>query len=754
MRFAPLSLAFGATIVALQTTACGDAAGPKVQTPAAIDIVSGDAQTPTEVATRLSLPLTVRVTDGQGATIAGATVGWSTSSGSFNAPTSMTDARGVAAIEWTLGEIAGNQTATAVVLSKSVLFRATAIAGPLSQIVLGRDTVRLLGAGDVFRLSARATDRFGNPVSVATTVESPDTTIVSVQNLGNGALLTAHTSDKTLSIQATAGSVSKTGTVIILPAPCQSGATATSLAVGQSATFTGFNASEFCLDGTASGAEFTAIPFFSDFSGSLLRLFISTAGTTTEAAALSRLMPTFQRTVVRAPRLERDGQFDLDLRERSERELKPLMPMARAAETQRSGRFNLSAPTPRVGDLLNLNTNSSSACANPTLRTGRVVAITSNAIVVADTANPANGFTTQDYESIGAGFDTLVYPVDTLNFGAPTDEDKNQHIILFFTRAVNELTPPGQNFYVGGFFYSRDLFPATTVGTIQGCAASNFAEMFYMLVPDPTGVVNQNVRTVDFVRGVTLGTLAHEFQHLINSSRHLYTNASGDFEDVFLDEGLAHEAEELVFFRASGLAPGQNLSYESIQSSQKTLDAFNAFEAPNFRRLREFLANPEINSPYASDANLPTRGAIWSFLRYAADRRGGAEQSLWFQLANPPAGVVGVSNLNRAITSDLGTWIRDWSIANYTDDFISGVSSFDSDPSWNLRSIMNVINGGSWPMATQPIDTAGITSVAIGDGSAAYLRFGVRAGAIGGGRMTTRGPTLPATFSLTVIRTK
>ena len=162
--------------------------------------------------------------------------------------------------------------------------------------------------------------------------------------------------------------------------------------------------------------------------------------------------------------------------------------------------------------------------------------------------------------------------------------------------------------------------------------------MFYMLVPDPTGVVNQNVRSVDFVKGVTLGTLAHEFQHLINSSRHLYTNASGVFEDVFLDEGLAHEAEELVFFRASGLTHGQNIAYESLQSPSPVSDAFNAFAAPNFRRLREFLLSPNGNSPYAGNANLATRGAIWSFLRYAADRRGGDESQLWFQLANPPAG--------------------------------------------------------------------------------------------------------------------
>jgi hypothetical protein len=734
--------------------ACGDASGPGTQTPASIDIVSGNSQAATEVGTRLSQPLTVKVTDAQGATVGGATVGWATASGSFTSSTSVTDAKGVATMEWTLGPQAGNQTATATVLSKSVTFRQTAVAGALSQIILSRDTVRLLGLGDAFRLSARAADRFGNLVLVSTTVVSADTTVVTADNFGNGALLTAHTSDRSTTVQAAAGAITKSATVIILPAPCQPGAQSTTLGVGESAVFTGFGASEFCLAGTASGAEFIAIPFYSDFNGSLVRLSLLTGGTTTAVA--NRILPSFQTMPSAAmPRLRRDDGFEQKLRERADRELTPLIPMARASANQGSGpRLNVSMAIPQVGDLIKLNTNSSSSCSNPTIRTGRVMSITEHAIIVADTANPANGFATQDYDYFAAGFDTLVYPVDTLNFGAPTDKDNNQHVILFFTRAVNELTPPGQGFYVGGFFFSRDLFPTATVGAIDGCPGSNFAEMFYMLVPDPTGVVNQNVRSVDFVKGVTLGTLAHEFQHLINSSRHLYTNGSGVFEDVFLDEGLAHEAEELVFFRASGLTHGQNIPYETLQSTAGVLDAFNAFAAPNFRRLREFLLSPNGNSPYASNANLATRGAIWSFLRYAADRRGGDESQLWFQLANPPAGVHGVANLNRAITSDLGTWVRDWSIANYTDDFVAGISPFDTDPSWNVRSIITGMNQGAWALGTQPIDAAGITTVSIGDGSAAYLRFGIGAGAIGGARTTTRAASIPAGLSLTVIRTK
>jgi len=355
---------------------------------------------------------------------------------------------------------------------------------------------------------------------------------------------------------------------------------------------------------------------------------------------------------------------------------------------------------------------------------------------------------------VRAAFDTLVYPVDTLNFGTPTDEDNNQRVVLFFTRAVNELTPPGQNFYVGGFFFGRDLLPTTGVGSVQGCAASNFAEMFYLLVPDPDGAVNQNVRTTDFVKGVTVSTLAHEFQHLINASRHLYVNGSNIFEDVFLDEGLAHVAEELTFFRASGLSAEQNITYQAIQTSQKTQDAFDNFASANFRRLREYLTNPLTNSPYANNANLTTRGAIWSFLRYAADRNPGAEGQMWFQLANPPPGIHGLSNITRVVTPDLAGWVRDWSVANYADDFIPGIPVLDTEASWDVRSMVSAVNQGKWALDTQQLETSTITSLGIGDGSAAYLRFGVAPNAVGGGRITARGAPVPAGFVLSILRTK
>lgn len=744
-----------ALIVALMV-ACSDASGPGANPPASIVVVSGNEQPEVQVGTKLPQPLTARVLDADARPVPRANVAWSTTFGTLSATTTVTDANGVTSVEWTLGTVAGAQSATATVSGKTAKFTGQAVAGPLTQIILSRDTVRLLGIGDSFRFSARPADQYGNGVATAATVESADTSVVTADNFGNGAILTARASDKTATLRASAGTIVKTATVVVLPPPCQAGAAALDLATGEVANLAGAATSEFCLQGTTAGAEFLAIPYYSDFSGGLLRLSISTGGTTSSANSTRIVSPGFRLNVGnQRPLPLPDDAFEIDLRERSIRELTPLIPAARLAKASSGGRFNMQVSAPQIGDLLKLNTNSSSACSNAFTRTGRVVAITERAIVVADTANPANGFTTADYQSIGAAFDTLVYQVDTLNFGGPTDVDKNQRVTLFFTRAVNELTPPQQNFYIGGFFFSRDLFPVTVTNGITACPTSNFAEMFYLLVPDPSGVVNQNVRTVDFVRSVSVATLAHEFQHLINAGRRLYVNTgSSSFEDSFLDEGLAHEAEELVFFRSSGLSPGGDISYEQIQESPRLKEAFDVFAAANFRRFREYLTNTLTNSPYAGNANITTRGAIWSFLRYAADRRGGNETQMWFQLANPPPGVHGVANLQRVLTQDLGSWVRDWAIANYADDYIPGIQPAYTHRTWNLRSVVTVVNQGFWALSTTPLDSVNINVVGVGDGSAAYLRFGVPAGKIGGGRLTARGGTPPSSFTLSILRTK
>jgi hypothetical protein len=397
----------------------------------------------------------------------------------------------------------------------------------------------------------------------------------------------------------------------------------------------------------------------------------------------------------------------------------------------RSGslRDRASAP-PQVGDLLSYNVGAR-ACDSVVIHPARVVAVGSKALVVVDTLDPPGGFVTADYQRFAATFDTLVYSLDVANFGAPTDIDANGHVVLLFTRAVNELTTRNSDSYVGGFFFARDLFPTTAAVAADACAGSNDAEMFYLLAPDPTGLVNGNVRTAGFVDSLTTSLIAHEFQHLINGSRRIYVNNADDFEVVWLNEGLSHIAEELLFYHQSGLGPRQNIDAPALRATRAAVDAFNADQGANASRYGLFLAAPSKSSPIRNDDSLSTRGATWDLLRYAADKKvqgaSSGEATVWQALVNSTTS--GVTNLRAVFGPDLGALLRDWSVSQYADDATAGASTTFSQPSWNWHSIFAALGsrGGSFPLPASPLTASGVSGSVIAGGSA-YYRFAVPVG--------------------------
>ncbi len=405
---------------------------------------------------------------------------------------------------------------------------------------------------------------------------------------------------------------------------------------------------------------------------------------------------------------------------------------AQRAPSSRGLSASMASAAPQVGDVLTLNV-SDDACGAADFRGARIVAIGSQSIVVADTLNPSGGFTPADYSRFAARFDTLVYPIDVGNFGAPAAFGPEGKILLFFTTAVNALTPMNSESYVGGFFFDRDLYPVTSTATMQGCRGSNMRNMFYLLTPDPAGTVNGNIRRTGFVDSVTTSVLAHEFQHLINASRRLYVTPGADpNEKVWLNEGLSHIAEELLFYHEGQSAPQRNLSVTSLRASRTLVDAFNADQSSNASRYEDYLTNPSINSAIRNDDSLGTRGATWDFLRYLADRKtrdGGTDASVWQALVNSKT--TGVPNLQQTFGSNLGAMLRDWSVSNYTDDVVTSVSADFSQPSWNWHTIFPALgSNSSYPLKVTSL-VAPATSGSVVPGGAAYYRFSVAANATG-----------------------
>jgi hypothetical protein len=535
---------------------------------------------------------------------------------------------------------------------------------------------------------------------------------------------------------------------------CAGNAQPLTLAVGGSTPLWGNSAAGVCLAGGASGAEYVVVAANTATNvAQQLTLNATGLGVEPPTVALTSLAAsepalTLAAAAAQAHRHD-DGGFHDRLRQRERDELTARMAPAR----MQLGVERIEAavaPVPQIGELISYNVNSRQSCSSPDMRTGRVEWISERAVFVADTANPAPGFSPTNYQELGAVIDTLITPVVTGAFGQSSDVDGNNRIVVFYTRAVNELTPRDATFVVGGFFFARDLYPRSGQGA---CATSNYAEMFYMLAPDPTGVVNGHRRTVDYVLRATRSTLAHEYQHLINASRRLYVSNAPAFEVIWLDEGLSHIAEELVFFRAADLGPLQNITGPQIQASQRRVDAYNEYQTANVGRFEAFLKAPETSSPWAPNDSLTTRGATWHLLRYAADLRGGDQAQTWRALTAGPA--TGTANLGAVFGSDLARLHANWATTVVVDDAVTGLHASLSFPSWNMRSIYQALQRPAYPLRIRTLAENTPLETTLAGGGAAYFR--VRAPAGSSASVTlhrTDNQALPASFGSTIVRTR
>jgi hypothetical protein len=582
-----------------------------------------------------------------------------------------------------------------------------------------------------------------------------------------GQTVTFGTSDAAVGTVDAAGLVTAVapGSATITAASGQRSGTATlavcpDLAVGGVYTATMPAAASLCFAGGASdNAEYTYMPVNLS-SSAALSLSLTGVGivpvTGPPSPSLAPRGPLMGMSAAQMQELEQRDDLHMEMLERDTRLAQSLRGRAgtRIQRERRGGmgpRTNIVPNTPSVGDLWNLNVASGCSGTRDD-RVGRVVSIGNHVIVVADTTNPPGGFTTAQYDSIRLEFDSLAYPVDTTNFGGPTDLDTNQRVVAFYTRAVNELSPPASSVIVLGYFTARDLFSAAPTS----CPRSNEGEIFYMMVPDPTGAVNSNVRTVSQVRGGTVGTMGHELQHLINASRRVYIVETPIFEEVWLNEGLSHIAEELMFYRTSvGLAPRGNIIVTQLTTgpnATRRVAAFNTYANPNFGRLRGWLQRPDTAGAFKNTDGLAVRGVVWAFLRYAADRSNGNDAQLWFNLVNSETS--GLANLQSTMGVDPLEWTRDFVSAMYADDAVAGIAPAQQVTSWNFRSLYIALNT-AYQLVPRPLaNGVGLTLSYSRGGGTAYARFGVPTG--GFAALTALSGGLPPTspYALIVVRTR
>ncbi len=624
----------------------------------------------------------------------------------------------------------------------------------------------------------------GTPVTFAVTAGAATLAPTSTTTDANGqakTLVTLGATPGVVRVTATATALNLTTTFVVsagtgtLSSACASGGGQIPAVGG---VVTDINGTGICLSGGNAGAEYALVAFNSNPDSELVATSFTVKGTNVAPVTTADVAPSSSmlapstlllpsKSGISAMHTEANdirSAFDQRLRLTAQRQLAPLIPDARAAYLRSLARpsarasGNMIPSSLQVGQTITLNANGDDPCTNPINVRARVAAISSTAIIVADTSNPTGGFTDAEYASFATTFDTLVNPLDVNAFGQPSDIDKNGKVVILFTKEVNKMTPKGASGFIGGFFFERDLFPTSDTQTLQGCATSNQGEMFYLLVPDPNAVYN-NVRTKADVLGNTIGTLAHEYQHLINAGRRMYVNNSDQFETVWLNEGLSHIAEELLYYRATNRAPRQNLGAAQIGADPAAVQKFNEFQSDNFGRYQIFLGKPTKTDVYADNDSLETRGATWNMLRYLADHRGSADGDVWMQLVN--TNKTGHQNLAAVFGASYMTSIRDWATSVFSDDLPGVTNGAYLEPSWNMRDIFPRICSndactatlGRFPLSVIPLGT-GAVSASVVPGGAGYFRFSVPANAQASVDWSTGSLPVSPLVQFTVVRTK
>lgn len=221
-----------------------------------------------------------------------------------------------------------------------------------------------------------------------------------------------------------------------------------------------------------------------------------------------------------------------------------------------------------------------------------------------DTLTTGN-LTTEDFQQLGARFDDPARGIRAINnqyFGMASDVDQNGKVIVLISGVVNRLPwtdpdwhipDPSERYRIDGFFLWIDLFDTGKFGLEPG--TTNRAEIVYLTAADPDGYyLGEEFKfpTVEVAQR-NMTTLAHEYEHLISYSRRIFDYGFDFEQDTWLEEGMAHIAEDL-----------------------------NGMNENNLERANKYLLDPGAVSLEYDAAPLNQRGGIYLLLRYLGDRFG------------------------------------------------------------------------------------------------------------------------------------
>ncbi|HEX9108796.1 MAG TPA: hypothetical protein VF832_16235 [Longimicrobiales bacterium] len=382
-------------------------------------------------------------------------------------------------------------------------------------------------------------------------------------------------------------------------------------------------------------------------------------------------------------------------------------------------------PLPAVGSLRTFHVVSTLDTVNVAFKvvTARLLYVGTNILLYEDTLAPANGFTPSQVTNFALTFDQVLYPIDANAFGPPSDVDQNGRLVMLMTPVVNGLTPRAQcttQGYVAGFFDGGDLVNRDTT--------SNGGEVFYTLVPDPSGLVSCP-HTAGNLEDELGATFLHELQHLINFSQHVLVRHSSE-EEGWLDEGLSLVAEELGSMYYEQKYPPPSGRSNPAQLFPDSAEGYiGGLLGTSYDYLRE-TDTTSLTLHSDDQGGLSWRAGDWLMMHWLGDQKGTA-----IYKALDESALTGIANIEAQAGQPFTTLFSDFSMALYVDSLTgiprSQIPAANRFTTRNLRQLyarLFTISGPSggvpfaFPIQPVPLSSAG-TAASLVPGSMAFYRL-------------------------------
>ncbi|HEY9722631.1 MAG TPA: hypothetical protein V6D47_11485, partial [Oscillatoriaceae cyanobacterium] len=305
-------------------------------------------------------------------------------------------------------------------------------------------------------------------------------------------------------------------------------------------------------------------------------------------------------------------------------------------------------------------------------QTATLQRVSPHAYFYVDNASP---LASSDLTALADTFDNTIYPKVTGAFGAEHEPgvDGADRIYVVVSPVI------GQSNDVLAYFWARDAVPRG-----QGDAHSNHKAVLLV-----SSKVFGHAQVLEY------GTIAHEFQHLINFSRKGPLLDYQSKEDRWLDEGMAMFAMDVAGY---GLSQGEQITATGIRDFETNPSAYSLTDWEN---------NPDQKA----------FGETYLFVRYLVDRDGlGVLPAL---IDSKLTGVANVDAVLHAHGDDFADFFRAWCVANA----ISGTPLAAGTPyqyqTVDLHGLYGPIQLPGFTMTS----ASGPVSVSLRPWGAAYYRF-------------------------------